>query len=280
MKPSLLPVRVAALLLLTLAARSTAQVTIDVFPTIAPNVVGSPHASAWMANAFDALYTGTGTAGTSGTPGYYTVAPAIIPVGDVLVTSFASWRGIADPGTAFGSDFAAERGNRLHFSLLINGHGQSFSIAQLSFTLSTSDPGNDLGFTFASGTYEYNAGYVGVLFGADGALGGGDDTFITSGANTQQVDALIGRGSGNAWWPVHTDGDGLTDQEVLDGTAAGIALNTPILATGRYTLDLGGGFVSSQASVTIIPEPSTYGLLLAGVSIGWALLRRRRTPTA
>lgn len=277
MKPQTLPVRIAAILLLALASRSVAQVTIDVFPTIAPNVLGSPNASAWMANAFTALSTGNGSSGTAGTPGFYTVAPASVLASDVLVTSFASWRGLADPGTAVGSAFAAEGGNRLHFSLVIDGHGQTFSLAQLSFTFTSSDPANALGFTFATGTYNYSEGYVGVLFGTDGKLGGGDDTFISSGANTQQVDALVGRGSGNAWWPQHTTGDGLTDQQVIDNTLTFIAADTPILATGTYSLDLGGGTsVSGQNSVTIIPEPATSGLLLSIGGIGYAFLRRRR----
>ncbi len=270
----------AALLALVLALASHAQVTIDVFPTLAPNSYGSPSFAAWTDNAFAALYGGSIVPGDAGTPSYFSVAPATLEATDVFVTSFPSWRGFAEPGTVFGPAFANELGNRLHFAFVADGHGRQFALSQLSFAFGTTDPAHTLDFTFAAGDYNYSASYVGILFGADNQLGGGDDFFVTSGANTQLVDAVIGRGSGNAWWPVHTVGDGLSDQEVIDLTAAALLPSLSTRVTATYTLDFGDGdTVAGQAAVTIIPEPSTYALLLGGAAAAVVFWRRRRRAT-
>lgn len=271
----------AALLALVLALASHAQVTIDVFPTLAPNSYGSPSFAAWTDNAFAALYGGSLVAGDVGTPSYFSVAPATLAATDVFVTSFPSWRGFAEPGTVFGPAFANELGNRLHFAFMADGHGQQFAISQLSFAFVTTDPAHDLDFAYAAGGYTYSSSYVGVLFGADNQLGGSDDVFVTGGPNTQLVDAVIGRGSGNAWWPQHTAGDGLSDQEVIDLTAAALLPSLSTLVTATYTLDLGGGdLVTGQAAVTVIPEPSTYAVLLGGAAAAVAIWRRRRRSAA
>ncbi len=267
----------AALLALVLALAAHAQVTIDVYPTLAPNSYGSPSFAAWTDNAFAALYGGSLLAGEVGTPSYFSVAPATLEATDVFVTSFPSWRGYADPGTVFGPAFANELGNRLSFAFVADGHGQQFALSQLSFAFVTTGPAHDLDFAFSAGDYTYSSSYVGILFGADNQFGGGDDLFVTGGANTQLVDAVIGRGSGNAWWPQHTVGDGLSDQELIDLTAAALRPSLPTLVTATYTLDLGGGNTASgQAAVTIIPEPSTYALLLGGAAAAVVIWRRRR----
>ena len=277
MKHCMLPSSGAALLSLALALAAHAQVTIEVFPTLAPNAFGSPSFAAWTDNAFTALYGGSLVAGTVGTPSYFSVTPSTLGATDVFVTSFPSWRGFADPGTVFGPAFANELGNRLHFAFVAIGHDQQFALSQLSFTFVTTSPAHDLDFAFAAGDYTYSSNYVGVLFGADNQLGGTDDLFVTSGANTQLVDAVIGRGSGNAWWPPHTAGDGLSEQEAIDVFAATLIPTLSTLVTATYTLDLGGGDTASgHASVTVIPEPSTYALLLGGAAAAVVLWRRRR----
>lgn len=281
MKHCILPSSGAALLSLALALAAHAQVTIDVYPTLAPNSFGSPSFAAWTDNAIAALYDGSLVGGTVGTPSYFSVAPTTLEATDVFVTSFPSWRGVADPGTAFGPAFANELGNRLSFAFVADGHGQQFALSQLSFSFVTTGPAHDLDFAFSAGDYTYSSSYVGILFGADNQLGGSDDVFVTGGANTQLVDAVIGRGSSNAWWPQHTAGDGLSDQEVIDLTAAALLPSLSTQVTGTYTLELGGGnTVSSQAAVTIIPEPSTYALLLGGAAAAVVIWRRRRRSAA
>lgn len=111
-----------------------------------------------------------------------------------IVTSFPSWLGTADPGTAFASAFAGELGNRMHCGVTILGNGQQFSISESGFTASSNDAGNQLGFGYANG-YGYSGSYVGVVYGTNG----NPDQYITSGDSSQLVDAIYGRGSGNSF---------------------------------------------------------------------------------
>jgi hypothetical protein len=253
--------------------------TIDVFKALIPNNLGSPSYSAWRTNAFNAILSGASSAGTPGTPSYYQELSGGIPYQDVEVTSFPSWQGKADPGTAFGPAFANELGERAGFPLYINGNGTQFSISQLGFTGVSTDPGDNLGFTFAVGSFNYSPDYVGILAGPDGKLGTADDVLITSGPNTQLVDALIGRGSGNAIWPC-----GPNDPSPCSTIAqeqAAINNLTLLVAgatwTGTYTLgaqSASGAFVFSAAAA--IPEPAT-GLLTLLTGAGIATLVRRRS---
>lgn len=284
----MLPRSGVALLALALTIGTSAQVTIDVFPTIAPNIFGVSGAE-WSRNAVDTIYTtavagassATMTGGTIGTPTYFSLAPSTIQASDMFVTAFNSWNGQSDPGNAFNKDFANEKGNRLHFSFLVQGNGQKISLSQLSFVLASSDSGNRLQVVRPTGWYSYNDNYVGIDFGTDGHLGGGDDVFVKSGTNTQEVDMLIGRGTGNAWEPIDTTRDPVSEQQAIDAQAASIAPKTPILVTGTYTLSLAGGAsFTGTNSVTVIPEPSTYAALLALSSLGIALWTRRRKAVA
>ena len=118
--------------------------------------------------------------------GYYSVHPAQQPFDR------------ADPAAAFGAGYGAEEGNRMHFGLLVLGNGTQFSISELSFAATSTDPGNALAFGYAGG-YGYSTGYVGLNYGPDGIKGTADDFLVTSGPNTQLVDELYGRGSGNSF---------------------------------------------------------------------------------
>ena len=291
MKHSMLPRLGATLLFLALAASASAQVTVSVFPTLAPNTYGSPSMGAWTSNDIITIYN-TATSGGSyasmsggaaGTPSYFSVAPAVILPGQNMVTTFASWNGQANPGTVFGSAFASEYGNRLHFSFLVDGKGQKVSISQLSFVLTSSAtaPDNDLKYSADAGHYQYGTDYVGVLFGKDNALGGGDDSFITAGDDTQQADMLIGRGSGNAWTVKSSATDPLLLQQAIDTKIASVSANTPIYLTGTYTMALADETsVTGTNFVTVIPEPATYAAFFALGTLAVSLFLKRRKAGA
>jgi hypothetical protein len=194
--------------LLAAGAKAQAQsVTITIIPALAPNAYGSPYWNAWVSNATTAIINGYTTCGDPSLPSYYQRAPAVIAATNCMVTSFPSWNGMANPGTVFGANFAGEYGNRIQFGIDIKGGTNLISISQLSFTAHSTDPSNSLDFTFAQGSYNYSASYIGIIYGPV------TNTYITSGSPTQLVNEIVGRGSGNAWWPNGTSADSVATQQ-------------------------------------------------------------------
>jgi hypothetical protein len=124
----------------------------------------------------------------------------------------------------------------------------------------------------AAGAYNYSTGFVGVQYGKDGKLGGGDDVFITSGPNTQLVDALFGRGSGNSLAAV-CHGCSLAEQQAaLDAVAA--YPGSPFTFTGTYTIGEDAG--SGTFNIANVPEPSTWAMMVLGFAgIGFMAYRRK-----
>jgi len=260
-------------------ASSAQAITITVTPTLAPNGFGSPSYAGWVSNAVQAMYHGYTSFGDPNAPTYFH-AQSVVGASQGIVTGFPSWKGYADPGTKFGAAFANELGNRMHFSLRITGDDQQISISQLMLTMASSDPDNALGFSYAAGAYNYSNDYQGVLKGGDGMLGTGDDVFITSGPNTQLVDAIVGRGSGNSLEPdcdvptYHCPTDAAGRQKAINDAAAYWSPNGGTF-TGTYTLGAATG--SGTFTITAVPEPATWALMIGGFGLIGAAARRRRT---
>ncbi|MBL8823372.1 MAG: PEP-CTERM sorting domain-containing protein [Planctomycetia bacterium] len=272
--------RLATLQLFICVSSLTAQSepTVTVFPTLAPNVFGSPSFSPWESNSLSALQSGATTAGDPSIPSYYEQIAngAVIPAW--LASDFPSWKLQANPGAVFGPAFASELGNRLYFNLHIVGNGTEFSLSQVSFQATSSDPGNFLGFSVAAGTYNYSNAFVGLNYGPDNTKGTGDDFFVTSGLNTQLVDELFARGSGNAPTVLSSD-PGVTDDERISNALAG--LPSSFIFQGDYLLSTSGGDVNGSAFVVVsVPEPSTVIMACVGgaglVLVGMKLKKRRR----
>ncbi len=257
------------------ASSLPAAITIQVFPASAPNVFSSPSFNTWRDNAINALYSGATFAGSSG-PSFYSqyANNSTLPTALNIASSFPSWQGRANPGTVFGAAYANESGNRLDFGVVIRrgATDAQFSISQLAFDLASNNA--DIAFSFGIGSYTYSANFVGILYGPDGAFGGGDDVFVTGGANTQLVDALVSRGSGSAY---AADGStpGANDQERLDSAALS---SGSYFLNGTYTLN-GNSGGATIFFVAPVPEPGTYALLSSAsvVIAGLALRKRRRT---
>ena len=124
-----------------------------------------------------------------------------------------------------------------------------------------------------------------MLFGADNTWGGGDDTFITSGLNTQLVDGLVGRGSGNAWWPGGGPVPPGTEQATIDAEIAALTGQTPFDFIGTYTLDLstpliGSAKVTFVSSTASVPDKGSTALMLAAPLAGLMLFRRNKWSAA
>ncbi len=246
-----------------LAGCAFADPQIYVLPALAPNGWGSASFSGWQDNAIYALENGLSAYGDPTLPTYYQQAGSSIPQSENQVTSFNSWMGQTDPGTVFGSAFASELGNRLHFGLVILGNGTQFSISQLSFVGTSSDPANYLGFGWNTGDYDYSPGYVGVVHHTGGA-----DTYVTSGPNTQLVDELYSRGSGNAAWPCGPGdpspcGTPAEQQAAIDAAAA--YNGTPYTFSGTYTLAGPDNTAwKGTAEVTLVPTPEPMSIVFLG----------------
>lgn len=253
-----------------LAGIAGAIPTIMVFPSVAPNAFGSPSYNDYVTNAIFALENGLSSYGLPGTPAYYQQV-SNITTNQMIVTGFPSWLGQADPGTVFGAPYANELGNRPLFGLVVNGNGTQISIGGLGFSAFSNDPGNLLGFGFGTGGYNYNSNYVGVIFGSGGP------TFVTSGPNTQLVDQIIGRGSGNADAAYCPGCTVAQQQAAIDALAADFAGMTQF--SGTYTLTAPGGGVLATGggtfNVSTTPEPATLPLLGIGV-LGIVVSRIRR----
>ncbi|MGE3935695.1 MAG: hypothetical protein AB7F67_20705, partial [Rhodospirillaceae bacterium] len=200
------------------AAPAAADVIIDVYASSAPNIFGSPSWNGYLSNAMNALQNELSNVGGSRDTiptAYEQLGGKFVP-GDVMVTSFNSWRGVASPA----APFAAELGNRIHFGLLARGtDGMQFSLNQVSYNVTSSDSGNILGFAGnLAGTTLNGTTRIGVDYGTNGVWdnGGGDDILLVANQNDAfLMDALIYVGVGNAFWPtVPTDGP--TGQDALN----------------------------------------------------------------
>jgi hypothetical protein len=241
---ALIPI-VAALFILAPQAWAQNGITITVIPALAPNAYGSPNWNAWVSNATTAIQNGYASCGDPNSPSYYQRAPRFISVTNDIVTGFPSWEGLADPGDIFGAAYSQELGNRLQFGIDIKGGTNLISISQLSFFAHSTDPGNTLGFSFAQGSYNYSASYVGIIYGA-----GGTNTYITSGPNTQLVNEIVGRGSGNAWAVYDTSGDITSEQSNIVSYAESISTNQ-FSFSGIYFL----AGVAGSSTITFNPLP-------------------------
>lgn len=250
-----------------------------VIPSVGPNSFAVPSGPVYNDNAVNAIYQGLATTGTPsvtfgtpGTPPYYVGLPnnAFVPVTNNIVTDFPSWLGNADPGTTFGPGYANELGNRLYFGFaVIRGAADpQISISQLSLFIDSNIP--EITFTVGAGGYDYNARTWGVLFGPNGMLGGGDDTIITSGPNTQMVDAIIGRGTGLAL-SVLSSFPGATNQDRIDQFASTMP---DYFMRGAYTL--GPVTTSVVTNFFAVPEPGTVLGGLGALGCFVVLAQRRR----
>jgi hypothetical protein len=267
-----------AILALVLSAISSAAlgdgVSITVVPSLAPNAFGSPSWNPYVSNALMGLQNGSSAIGDRTTdPTAYQATYTVTPQ-ELIVTSFPSWEGKVNPAAPFNN----ELGTRLHFGLVAKGDGSTkFTLEDLKFDMSSNDAANSLAFSGDFVGLGYSSTRYGIDFGANHALGGGDDTIYTSANGKTSVDMIVYVGVGNSLEPTGVG----TNQQQLDNTAAYIRDNITSVQT-TYTIDVGGVSYSGTgvADVAEAPLPPTavMGLVLLGCVGGGIFIGKVRTP--
>lgn len=265
---------IAALTLSTLclfaAMSATAQVTINVEGTMAPNVFGSPSWATWAGNAIYAAEYGLTSYGSAG-PAQFSVTTTPLPVSYNIVTGYSSWEGQADPAAPYSS----ELGTRASFVAIINGNGSPISMNGFGANLAAT-PANDLGFDapnngVSPGDWNYDTYDIGIIFNNGIDVSGGFTT-VTSGDPSQMVNEIISVGAGDAFASYSGDDTSdpmATDQQTLDYDLASVPNGYDFTGTFYYN-DL-----SSSATIVFnpVPEPSSFALLGLGAL---AFFRRKK----
>ena len=288
------------------AAVTGASVTLyaNLSPTRIPNVHGtvvggvvpdyiltSPSFDAYSANviaALEAEQTSRGGSIDTTPTAFNTLTRTTFNAGETFATPFHSWRGDLVPTGAF----AGEYGTFLRLATRI--------VSPTVFTLAdvvesdtdTPDLPTVFTSTFADQIKAYGLTAVGINYGADGKLGGGDDIVYNSAGvdpATTPINELDYIGSANfAFLPPEDfyacpDGYcGSVGAAFDDYEKNFIAVFAPFDITTTISLAPGGVTTASASfagTITGVPEPTSWALLIAGFGIVGCVMRRRASAT-
>ena len=258
-------------------AATAGTVTMFSVSSVGPSNALSPSWAQYATNALTSLGNGGGNIGNPASDPTAYAAASDLSAGDLILSSFPSWLGVADPTGAL----AGENGNQLLFGLLISGAGDYFRLSNLFNTMSSSDPGNSLGWN-SGGFTAYGTFLIGRDCGPDGVCGTADDAVYSSGEDASlPVNRLLYVGVGAAF---DASGEpGVTNQDKLDSVRSFILSNAPFSVSNNYTLFDDGGAILVSVDVTVseasqVPEPGSALLTGTAVLAVGVLFRLKRRP--
>ncbi len=176
-----------------------------------------------------------------------------ITVGQLIVSGFVSWSGVAGHGI---KGFEKERGSRVHFSLQILGNGQKIRLADLAFDLQSSDALNAMNEqgNFKASTYSIYR--QGIDYGPDGKRNTADDKiFKDNEPSILPVDEIRYLGVGIGMKPGKLPSQKKEQQAQIDGVILALmGTQTSFDLKMTYTLNL-PEVQSVSATVNVLPQP-------------------------
>ncbi|HWR51696.1 MAG TPA: PEP-CTERM sorting domain-containing protein [Bryobacteraceae bacterium] len=252
---------------LLVAGVAGAAPVINIFPSIGPDIDVAATFSQYSANALFALENGLSSYGSAGTPSYYERASSF-ESSDVVSTYnyFQSWRGETPPPAGYDGQY----GNMLYWGAAIQGNGERFSLNNVIYTESF------LGDTYGAllgGSIGFGTRAIGIYFGADRVLGGGDDIrYVGGGTAGTMIDVLYFTGMGAAFL--------VDDASKLQYYLDNIRIADYPSARGGYLVNTNSGVYSGTQTLAMsdaVPEPATFGFVGAGLlAIAYAARRWKR----
>ncbi|MFC1758396.1 PEP-CTERM sorting domain-containing protein [Planctomycetota bacterium] len=231
----------------------------EVFPAYAPHPNGVGWSN-WVNNAHSGIDAGGAPVGGDRNldPSAYEPVVGSTRPHELIVTNFKSWRGKAVPSPFYSFAVSGEFGNRIHFGTQISSEfATPFSLQDVSYELDSDDDDDHFDKTGNFATADYSPTRIGINFGTDMALGGGDDIVYDNGEDGGlPVHQLSYVGVGTAF--DGTDFGDVTGQAVIDDVLRSIlgGCGKPeceVTLTGRYKIDSSvfGREVIRSADVTI-----------------------------
>lgn len=234
---------------------------IKVVPFIGPEIPYSAYSSAFLNNAITGIRDPSlPSVGNPLNPAFWKplIGNQVAPSQIVLTYGMNSWNGLLNPSGSFGGEY----GNMLYFGYDIIS-STPFSFNEISFSFESRQVTRE-------GTFEdIGLGYAmqarGISWGADRIEGTVDDKILGPGDENVFANRITGIGFSYAR---STDAESAAE---MQAALASFLRDGPNPVTGGYSIH---GLGYSAATLTVVPEPGTWAVLVLGVA--YLALRKKK----